>query len=212
MKKILVTVTAMTLVVCFSSIIDAAITGTKHDFSTSGDNTGQGFGLSSESCNVCHIPHNANFAVTLLWNHDVTTAVYSTYSSSTLDAVDLGQPNDSSKLCLSCHDGTIAIDSFEGTTGGSEFMDSGSSKNLGTNLADDHPVSFIYDASLATADGELYDPTATSSGLGGTIQKDLLINDKIQCASCHDAHNDSNGNFLRIRNDASTLCLTCHIK
>jgi predicted CXXCH cytochrome family protein len=212
MKNSLVTLTAMTFVVCFSSFIDAAITGTKHDFSASGDTTGQGFALSSERCNVCHIPHNANFAASLLWNHEVSTVVYSTYNSYTLDSAGMGQPDGSSKLCLSCHDGTNAIDSFGENAGGTEFMDSGSNKNLGTSLADDHPVSFIYDAALATADGELHDPAATSSGLGGTIQKDLLFNDRIQCASCHDPHNDSNGNFLRIRNDASTLCLTCHIK
>lgn len=45
---------------------------------------------------------------------------------------------------------------------------------LGTDLSNDHPVSFIYDTTLSNTDGGLKDPSSANSGLGGTIQEDLL--------------------------------------
>ena len=37
-------------------------------------------------------------------------------------------------------------------------------------------------------------------------------NATVECASCHDAHNNTLGNFLRKANTGSAMCLTCHIK
>ena len=94
-------------------------------------------------------------------------------------------------------------------------MPVGSSAILGTDLSDDHPISFTYGTTLATADGELFDPTITASGLGGNIDADMLFgatNDQLECASCHDVHDDTHGNFLIMSNTASALCLTCHNK
>ncbi|MCF6169584.1 MAG: cytochrome c3 family protein [Bacteroidales bacterium] len=179
------------------------ISGTKHDFSTKGWNP------SGEICIVCHTPHNAITGAEPLWNHELSTATYTVYSSSTMDATP-GQPNGNSKLCLSCHDGTVAIDNFGGATGGSQFI--GGNKNLGTDLSNDHPISFTYDAALAGTDGGLFDPTTTNSGLGGTITADMLFANEMQCASCHDVHDDTNGDFLVMSNAASALCLTCHNK
>ena len=34
----------------------------------------------------------------------------------------------------------------------------------------------------------------------------------IECASCHNAHNNSLGNFLRKSNAGSAICTSCHIK
>lgn len=34
----------------------------------------------------------------------------------------------------------------------------------------------------------------------------------VECASCHDAHNPTNGTFLRSTNTGSALCLACHVK
>jgi predicted CXXCH cytochrome family protein len=182
------------------------IVGSKHDFS------GKAWNTTGEICVVCHTPHNADASVTdaPLWNHELTTSTFTLYNTATLDAT-VGQPDASSKLCLSCHDGTVALDNFGGNTGGTNFIGGGA--NLGTDISDDHPISFTYDAALATADGGLYDPTTTSSGLGGTIQQDLLIADKVQCASCHDVHNGSGvAKLLRKSNANSALCLTCHSK
>lgn len=180
------------------------IVGSAHDFSAQGWSGG-------ETCVTCHTPHNASTSVSAapLWNHAVTTATFTVYSSGTLNAT-VGQPDGTSKLCLSCHDGTVAIDSFGGATGST--MVSGGAL-VGTSLANDHPVSFTYDAALATSDGGLKDPATATSGLGSTIDTDMLSAGKMQCSSCHDVHNGSGlANLLVKSNAGSALCLTCHSK
>lgn len=194
----------------FSGIVfGQGIANSAHDFS------GQGWGT-TEICEPCHTPHNADITVSdaPLWNHEVTTATFTLYSSSTLDAT-INQPEKSSKLCLSCHDGTVALDNFGGNTTGTNFIDS--EHLIGTDLSNDHPVSFTYNAALSTADGGLFDPSTEITVLGGTIEADLLFgatgNASLECASCHDVHNGSGlEDLLRIDNDASAFCLTCHDK
>src|SRR5512139_3263798 len=77
-----------------------------------------GPGPEYQICQPCHTPHNADSTAqgAPLWNHEVTTASFQPYASPTLDA-SVGQPSGVTKLCLSCHDGTVAIDSFAGQTG-----------------------------------------------------------------------------------------------
>ena len=172
----------------------ATITGSKHDLSGS---TG------GEICVACHTPHNANTTVTdaPLWNHTMTTATYEVYASPTFNGT-ISQPTGVSKLCLSCHDGTIAPDAFTGHTGVTSIAAAG---NLGTNLKKSHPISFTYDAALATADGELTDP--------GTLPAGWINNSKFECSSCHDVHNKTGiAKMLHATNSGSALCLTCHKK
>lgn len=186
----------------------SSIQGTKHDFST------KGWG-SEQICIFCHTPHNAaTNAFAPLWNHAMTTATYQLYSStvsSTFNAT-TSQPEGVSKLCLSCHDGTVAIDSF-GTRTGTQLMTG--SRNLSTDLRNDHPIGFTYDSALVTADGngnlfgaQLVVPASASKVVDGVP----LFNQKVECASCHNAHNNANGAFLRLSNAGSALCLKCHLK
>ena len=180
------------------------IAGSRHDFSASGWSGGK-------ICLPCHTPHGADRTLPgmPLWNHEVSSATYTVYSSSTLNATP-GQPSAQSKLCLSCHDGTVAVDSFGGNTG-THMIPEG--RNLGTDLSTSHPISFTFDAALAEEDGELHDPSTAQSGVGGTIAEDLLFDDKVECASCHDVHDKGTGDYLlRKSNDGSALCLTCHDK
>ncbi|MDC0358621.1 cytochrome c3 family protein [Oligoflexia bacterium] len=206
MKRSSLLIAAATLLIIPATVFGQGIANSEHDFS------GQAWNTTGEICVVCHTPHNADTTVSEapLWNHQVTSATYNLYSSTTLDAT-MGQPDASSKLCLSCHDGTVAIDNFGGTTNGTNYV-SGSAL-IGSDLRNDHPVSFTYDTSLASTDGELHDPATTTSGLGGTITQDLLFASKVQCASCHDVH-DSAGQdaLLRKSNAGSAFCLTCHDK
>ena len=211
MKKILVLFLALALVAGFSTTSFAVIAGSAHDFSN------QTFAR-GEICLPCHAPHN-NQDVTdaPLWNHEVTTAVYTTYTSPTLDAGtpagSLDQPGGVSKLCLSCHDGTVAVDAFGGTPGTILIF---GDANLGTDFSNDHPISFTYDTTLAATDGELFDPATAPSGIAGstgTIDQDMLFAGKVECASCHDVHNSFNIDELLLKsNAASALCLTCHDK
>ncbi len=206
MKRISALFLVLTFLVALSGTGFAqGIGGTDHDFSGQGWSSGQ-------ICAVCHTPHNSDVSVAdaPLWNHEVTAATFTPYSSTTLDAT-VGAPDGISKLCLSCHDGTVALDNFGGTTGGTNFVTG--DQLIGTDLSDDHPVSLTYDAALATADAELFNPTSTNSGLGGTISADMLFGAKLECGSCHDVHNGAGvGKFLRKSNAGSALCMTCHDK
>ncbi|MCF7839059.1 MAG: cytochrome c3 family protein [Candidatus Marinimicrobia bacterium] len=178
-----------------------SIVGSAHDFSGRTWSGGQ-------ICVPCHTPHNAQGTDVPLWNHDSSRENFVLYSSATLNAT-VGQPSSVSKACLSCHDGSVALDSFGGNAG-AEYI-SGDA-NLGTDLSDDHPISFTYDSALAADDGGLFDPGA-SSGIGGTIDTDLLYAHKVECSSCHNPHNESGVDHLLVKSNAgSDLCLTCHDK
>lgn len=186
------------------------IIGSAHDFSSAVWNTGSG----GQICVVCHTPHNANTSVSdaPLWNHQLTTATFTLYTSSTLTAT-MGQPDGNTKLCLSCHDGTVALENFGGKTNGTNHMATNSPGYIGTTLNNDHPVSFTYDATLSGSDPGLRNPATTISGLGSTIAANMLFSGKMQCASCHDVHNTPGIAGLLVKsNNASALCLTCHIK
>ncbi len=199
-------VTALTV----APTVRSSIVGSAHDFS----------GLSSKQqvCVFCHTPHRADASVVdaPLWNHQVTNRTYQLYDSPTMDAIP-DQPTGASRLCLSCHDGSVAIDSFGGRTG-TIYMNPPLAIGADPEeLSNDHPISFVYDDALAAQDGELFPPSSTPSGLGGSIQKDLLFNGRMECSSCHDVHNGAsaaavNHKLLLITETQSRLCLTCHDK
>jgi predicted CXXCH cytochrome family protein len=197
------------------------IVNSKHDFSATGPSATYK-GTSTQVCVYCHAPHNGG-GTTLLWNHAASAATYTLYTkttSSTMDAT-IGQPGAVSKLCLSCHDGTVAVDSFGGATGNK--LATGVA-NLGTDLSNDHPIGFAYNAALVTADPGLRAvSTAATIGTGntGTIETKMLFGASgaatVECASCHDVHNSTSGTaveskLLRQTTAGSALCMTCHIK
>lgn len=195
------------MVFLMSSPAMAVITGSAHDFKAQS--------WTGEICNVCHTPHNAiESNAGPLWDHALTATtnfVMYTSPTGTFDATIDSQPSGASKLCLSCHDGTVAVDSFGGTSGSTMIASINSAADFGTDLGDDHPISFVYDATLVTADGELW--PVTTAALGGTIDNQMLFATKVECASCHDVHNKvAISNLLRIDNANSALCLTCHNK
>ena len=116
----------------------------RHNLSTSGPGPVKAQ-ATSEICIFCHTPHNAN-PVTPLWSQALSSASYTSYASSTMNAT-VGVPQGSSKLCLSCHDGTVALGNIAGSgqlpmTGLPTGKLTGAS-SLGTNLGDDHPISFV---------------------------------------------------------------------
>ncbi len=195
------------------------IVNTAHDLSASGWSGG-------EICVVCHTPHNADTSVTEapLWNHAVTASTFTMYSTGTLDATQDGQPTGTSKLCLSCHDGVTAIDSFGGNVGNTVM--SGAAAIGSDGLSNDHPISITYDTALSVTDPGLHDPVTQPVTIGlngdktrtGTIASLMLSGGKVQCTSCHDVHNNFVGNgtndqpFLKVSKAGSAICLTCHNK
>jgi predicted CXXCH cytochrome family protein len=187
------------------------ITGSAHDFQALGWSGGQ-------ICVACHAPHNnLNAATTLLWNHTLTAATYTLYSSPTMNTT-MPQPGSASKMCLSCHDGTVALDSYGGRVPTAGAITGAA--NFGTDLSNDHPIGITYDAALVTSDGGLKAIT-TSATIGsgaqtrtGTIDTNLLYAGKVECSSCHDVHNTytDGARLAKISITGSSLCLTCHSK
>jgi len=193
------------------------VAGSAHDFTKEGWSGG-------EICIACHTPHNAISAQSAqLWNHAISTTNFNMYTSPSIDATTTGdgQPGGTSRLCLSCHDGTVAVDSFGGATG-TTFLTGDTVIGNGGNLADDHPISIRYDSALAGLDGSLHDPEIRTVTVGlagkksrtGTIKEVLLSGGTVQCSSCHDVHNSFTAAdpLLKISNSGSRLCLSCHDK
>ena len=181
------------------------VSDTVHNLSASG--LGQVRAVSeSQVCVFCHAPHNTK-GVVPLWNRELPTSSYGIYQSSTLNALP-GQPTGSSKLCLSCHDGTIALGSVLSRAqqiqmNGGGLLPEGLS-NLGTDLSDDHPISFFYTAGLAASDRQLVTPSALPP------EVKLDASSQLQCTSCHDAHRDLYGKFLVLQREFGILCAACH--
>jgi predicted CXXCH cytochrome family protein len=191
------------------------IRNTKHNLSAQSGNTVRAV-TEDQVCVFCHTPHGAEKAFAApLWNRKLSTSTYIPYSSSSLAATGLDQPGGSSKLCLSCHDGTLAIGAVNvlngaqanGTTPliqmqgtapngtmppGPSGAQSGFTRLLGTDLRSDHPISFTYDDALAAADSELRRPGSTSfignRTPGGSKPLVPLEKGQLQCTSCHDPH------------------------
>ena len=170
----------------------AQIQGSAHDFSQEGWSGG-------ELCAVCHAPHGGNGTnqTAPMWNHELSSASYTPYRSSTLTQ-SMEQPGSASvsRLCLSCHDGTIALDSFGGRQGGTYIPNS---LSLGTDLSDDHPISV---RAIRPVNSE-------GAGSENSVK---LYDGRVECPSCHDVHNNnvSDDKLLRVARTKSKLCLQCH--
>jgi predicted CXXCH cytochrome family protein len=211
----------------FSTSASAGIQGSAHDFS----NPAHAGWSGGQICQPCHTPHNAKqglaIRIATLWSHQLSAANYTLYSSDTLDTTP-EQPRGTSKLCLSCHDGTIALDSFGAEAGGSNFIPSGA--DLTTNLSDDHPISIIWTHQTLAgvpSDEKCYychdnigeDPAEFRLPFyeynGHTTG---LYDAYLECSSCHDPHNNGDNGadaqpfLLRMSNAGSALCLQCHYK
>jgi predicted CXXCH cytochrome family protein len=143
-----------------------------------------------------------------------TLPTYDLYNSPTFHdlGTDITQPDGPSKLCLGCHDGSYI--GLQGSSKAAYVFGAGDLKNS-------HPISFTYDSALASRHPKhsLNDPAVTNSGLGGTIQTDLLdSHGKLQCTSCHDVHTSGKGTYM-LRYDYDTtlktdnvICRVCHNK
>ncbi|MBI5739611.1 MAG: hypothetical protein HZA16_02720 [Nitrospirae bacterium] len=212
----------------FSSNVYAhSIIYTKHNLAATGPGVIKAVS-EREVCIFCHTPHNA-LSVAPLWNHTLSGAVYQLYSSTTLlsPTSPVIQPDKSSKLCLSCHDGTVALGSVVNVGGSAStisMQQSGaaittlppsSSAFLGTNLSGHHPVSIEVNAGLVIdkqaqcnsgtvtykvclpLPGQPVRLMPTDNAYGASSPPRLGV----QCTSCHDPHSDPNpprSVFLRV--------------
>lgn len=227
MKRILIVLAVATLVASVATM-GATVVGTRHDLSATGGTTQRSTNV-GEVCGFCHIPHAAYTGtgsgggtnrLVPLWAHTQTaTVAFTLYTSptGTLNTTTLTQPAGVSRACLSCHDGTIGLGSIVGgvqlvnTAGTARVTPSNSAavmtgtSMVGTDLSNDHPVSFTYNAALATADGALVDPTTANVA-------SMLFAGQVECGSCHDVHDNTLSPFLRVTMVGSAMCVRCHVK
>ncbi len=178
----------------------------KHDLSN--------LAMNQEACLPCHSPHDSG-ASHYLWNH--TTPVSSAFTLHD-DATGL---TDYSLMCLACHDGVTAVDAFNnslaGSSGSVTMDDLNATMTIGTDLTTHHPVGVPYDStwkpwSIAT-------PVDLGGGQLGWQQPGGFTtlpmfgpDNKTECMSCHFPHTNHNGNYLRMSNTRSAMCVTCHPK
>lgn len=236
--------------------------GNKHNLSAS--NTGVTYRAKSlavdptnvrgqEICIFCHTPHNANVeGGAPLWNRKFSTQVFQRYSGSTLFVIKNNsnanygtagqrnfQPDGSSKLCLSCHDGVSSLGAVKNgspiamvsdvITGFASFNPADAANKMRYGH---HPISFVYDGSVASAinlvkgAGSYKFPPSLSA-----VKLDRQ--GKMQCTTCHNAHqnqsddnafysspNDTRkiapfwvygaGGAATASDDQQSVCLACH--
>lgn len=105
----------------------AGIANTKHNLSTSGTGVRVTTGT-EEICVFCHTPHGSDTSASVpLWNKALPASSYQTYAtlnSSTIDGtiVSVGSV---SLACLSCHDGTQAMDNIINAPGSGGYTANG---------------------------------------------------------------------------------------
>ena len=182
------------------SVVHAGVSGTAHDLSAT---VPEPASKTVNACVFCHTPHNA-VTTRALWNRELPTVAYELYESSTL-GVELRQPTGATRLCLSCHDGTLALGAMR-THPDPDLGPLTGPSVLGTDLSDDHPVSFVYDSQVAARLPELVHPSA----LTGPVKLDST--EQMQCTTCHDPHEERYPHFLVTDTAYSQLCISCHQK
>ena len=201
-------------------------------------------------CIFCHAPHHtlqkddaANITYLPLWNHAVTSQFYTTYDSNFGGGPDesglavgvagaeqfadrhllnaqIGEPGSVSRLCLSCHDGSVAVNEYgfnpqrsNSQDAGSDFIAEQFMIGGSGNLVNHHPIGFDYQ-DVADHDDEIAQTSKVFPGTGNTTIGSLLYAGKMECVTCHDVHNTKNQGetFLWISDENSKFCLVCHLK
>lgn len=231
------------------------IAGSPHDFSDNvqfGQNGGtmvansEQWNYRKEICRTCHSPHDKQreaYKIGLLWNRSLSEATYVPFvmSEKAGNKATIGQPVGRAKMCLSCHDNTVALGSFDDYADGGVDPETSLSNDKpdgaktfqeiyadghymigqtgdGMTLEGTHPISVSFAA------GYRLNPVTTAMGPSSGTIADVLDNGMVQCSSCHDVHNRVSVGGTRLlrqsqkagdtngSGNASGLCLTCHDK
>jgi len=194
------------------------ITKTIHNLSTSQVEDTYRSDNEDQVCVFCHTPHGGSLDGPL-WNRSSPTATkYTHYNSASLSGYLQGlgatrAVEKESLLCLSCHDGSISINTlmnFSNTTpnpthwGGATnypipfttFPDGnnpgalvGGSRAEGAvdwDLSDDHPISFKYGMVVTDKPAEFKDVTTAEED--GGVRFFGGAEKRVECSSCHDPH------------------------
>ena len=170
----------------------AGIRGSKHDLGAGGAAQAT-TAATTEVCVFCHTPHGATTTAAVpLWNKTLPAATsysrYSTLNTATLDGEEV-EVGSVSLACLSCHDGSQAMDTVINMPGSGGYNAAGTEidinaigamtgtvgapnnpggfiPNLETDLTNDHPISIEYAGGACTAVTADCDPaTQTTPGI-----------------------------------------------
>ncbi|MBI5753442.1 MAG: cytochrome c3 family protein [Hydrogenophilales bacterium] len=165
----------------------AGISATKHNLGSTGTGTNK-FDGTGEICVFCHTPHGADTTAAVpLWNRKLPApATYTTYNSLGTTSLDgaTAPVGSVSIACLSCHDGTQAMNVMINAPGSGNYNAAGftlagtwtgpaqtaspggslgyaSIVNIGTDLRNDHPIGIQYGGggqTVTTPSGAFNDP------------------------------------------------------
>ena len=226
---------AMALIWTSSALAGGSVVNSQHNM-----NIVSNPDIQQRVCAFCHTPHHAlddaDADYNPLWSHTFTSQVFSEYVSPTLQSFDGGSIDvlaGPSRLCMSCHDGAIAVDQHY-QFGGTDLRTGDSWGQIAVgeagDLTNDHPIGFDYalvggsenDTGWGNwgngADPEirglatplLADPSRTIEDLMLPVGSQRIMT----CGSCHDVHDTySVDNYFLIGHQAgSEICLTCHNK
>lgn len=216
MKKIIFSISVIFIFMFLTNVLvvnAGSIFDTKHNLSISGKGEIKSV-TETRVCIFCHSSHNTSDEGPL-WNHETNSqSKFNTYSSVTLKQLP-DQPNGSTKLCLSCHDGTIAVGAVRNRTHNIQMtgvsqdgtISANRKSNFGIDLAGTHPVSIKYRQSTTLAVDHLRWPPLDPENKVGPD-----ANGYVQCTACHDPHDNSRSDRYPFWNKTTfnEVCLTCH--
>lgn len=197
-----------------------SVVDTLHNLSVSGPGEIRA-ATETQVCRFCHVPHTA-VVPEPLWGHRLSDAA----AYAVPDVTGAGrairpapQPNGSSRLCLSCHDGTVALGDV-GRGGnlamrGAQRLAPGHRGFLGTDLSGSHPISIPMPRTDPGADDGSDMGLRPLQALAADPDVKLDDEGRIQCTTCHDPHSDRNYAPGRVphfwvKSTVEDVCLACH--
>jgi hypothetical protein len=219
-RRLLISI-ALSLAAGSSFAQQSGVASTRHNLSVSGPGELKA-ATETQVCKFCHVPHSA-IVPQPLWGHALSKV--ERYEVPVLRRgkgapEPMPQPDGSSRLCLSCHDGTVALGDLGRSgghiaMGGAPRLERGRRGYIGTDLSGSHPISITLPE---------VDPGGQGSSDMGVRARSLVLAEgkvrldaagKMQCTTCHDAHSDRYYEAGRVPRfwvlpTVDEVCLACH--
>ncbi len=173
------------------------IASTPHNLSANRESAAEANILTDYSlCRSCHVPNKAT-AVEPLWYRKGSISTFDLNKEIELSDSHVHPLDPGSRNCLSCHDGSMAR----------TFPHRGEQKHPQVNLTAPEaqaPANYNMHLFNFPPSGREISRPDESSPLIMTSQN------QVGCITCHDPHNNEKGQFLRVSNEKSEICLECH--